>query len=104
MPKDDKPEDDIEIVGTAKLKISASVSTDTWSDYEQKWSSSERLRFDIHSASHFGWCIGLHVVYLAEALVKDRTSNTCEAMRGLAAALREKSQEILEELEKASDE
>jgi len=101
-PSEEELDDDMEILGTATLKVSGSVSTDTWSDYESKWSSSERVTIDISSVSHFGWCLGLHVVYLAEALIEGQTSNQPEALRGLAAALSDKAAEILEALEEAS--
>ncbi len=100
---DDQPEDDIKILGTATLKVSGSVLTDIWTDYESKRSCSERFTFDISSASHFGWCLGLHVVYLAEALIEGQTSNQPDALRGLAQALSDKAAEILEALEKTSD-
>ena len=100
---DDQPEDDIKILGTATLKVSGSVLTDIWTDYESKRSCSERFTFDISSASHFGWCLGLHVVYLAQALIEGQTSNQPEALRGLAEALSDKASEILDSLEKTSD-
>jgi hypothetical protein len=93
--------DDITILGTVRVKLSGSVSTDTWSDYEQKWTSSERVMFDITDCCHFGWCLGVHVSTLAEALIEGQTSNGPAALRGLAASLASMADEIVERIEQA---
>jgi len=98
---DQDDDDDITILGTVRLKLSGSVSTDTWSDYEQKWTSSERVMFDITDCSHFGWCLGIHFSRLAEALIEGQTSNGPEALRGLAESLANIADEIMERLDDA---
>ena len=98
---DEDDHDDITILGTVCLKLSGSVSTDTWSDYEQKWTSSERVMFDITDCSHFGWCLGIHFSRLAEALIEGQTSNGPEALRGLAESLASMADEIMDRLDDA---
>jgi hypothetical protein len=77
-----------------RMRISAAIQTDAWSDYEQRWGVSERVMFDVAGSSHFGWCVGEHVVEIAKRLIAKRSSDDTEAYLGLADYLEQAAKEI----------
>ena len=80
-----------------RMRISAAIQTDAWSDYENRLTVSERVTFDVANPAHFGWCVALHFVEVAKSLISGRSSDDESAMEGLADYLREAATEIQKE-------
>jgi len=82
-------------LGSARLKLAGSVSTDAFtSDHEEKWSSKLTTTFDVHSAREFGARVGVELVGLACALLHQGTSEEAEAIAGLASSLEDALESI----------
>jgi hypothetical protein len=82
----------------ATMTIKASVKSDAWADYEWKWKCFDQGTFDITNPSHFGWCVGGHFLSVARQMCNnDNVAGQSEALRGLAARLRDAADELEEE-------
>lgn len=73
-------------IGMATIRLCAKVTTDCWTDYAEKWAVEQKSMVDVHSPSHFGWCVGIDLAHLAKAILLDRTNNPTAALEGVADA------------------
>ena len=82
----------------ATVTIKASVKSDAWAGYEWKWKCCEQDTIDFTGPSHFGWCVGSHFVSVATYMCSsDNVLSRSEALRGLAARLRNAADELEQE-------
>ena len=76
--------------GHARVWLKAKVVGDfVWSDHIEEWTAGEVTEFTVADSGHFGWCLGLHLGYLGESMLLNRTCNEEEALESLASAFDE---------------